>query len=78
MRLGPPLTLKDELDVDRVPYWRSVGPYARPEFQCEKHIARYKLPKDIVFVDEVQRSPSGKADYRWAREQAVAAAESPA
>ena len=46
--------------------------------ECEKHIARYKLPKSIVFVDEVQRSPSGKADYRWAREQAVAASESPA
>jgi hypothetical protein len=24
-----------------------------------------------VFVDSVQRSPSGKADYRWAAEQAV-------
>ena len=23
---------------------------------------------DLVFVDEVVRSPSGKADYRWARE----------
>jgi 3-oxocholest-4-en-26-oate---CoA ligase len=34
------------------------------------HVARYKLPKAVVFVDEVQRSPSGKADYRWAREQA--------
>jgi fatty-acyl-CoA synthase len=34
-------------------------------------IARYKLPKDVVFVDLVQRSPSGKADYRWAAEQAV-------
>jgi len=40
---------------------------------CEKHIARYKLPKDFVFVDRVVRSPSGKADYRWAREQAVGA-----
>ena len=29
-------------------------------------IARYKLPKGWVFVDRVQRSPSGKADYRWA------------
>ncbi|MEZ5142060.1 MAG: acyl-CoA synthetase [Acidimicrobiales bacterium] len=37
--------------------------------ECEKHIARYKLPKDVVFVDKVQRSPSGKADYRWARTQ---------
>jgi fatty-acyl-CoA synthase len=33
-------------------------------------IARYKLPKEVVFVDRVQRSPSGKADYRWAAEQA--------
>jgi 3-oxocholest-4-en-26-oate---CoA ligase len=34
-------------------------------------IARYKLPKAVVFVDLVQRSPSGKADYRWAAERAV-------
>jgi fatty-acyl-CoA synthase len=33
-------------------------------------IARYKLPKAFVYVDAVVRSPSGKADYRWAREQA--------
>jgi len=41
--------------------------------ECKKHIARYKLPKEIVFVESVQRSPSGKADYRWAKEQAIAA-----
>jgi fatty-acyl-CoA synthase len=35
------------------------------------HIARYKLPKGIVFVDEIVRSPSGKADYRWARQVAA-------
>jgi fatty-acyl-CoA synthase len=33
------------------------------------HVARYKLPKAFVFREEIQRSPSGKADYRWAREQ---------
>jgi acyl-CoA synthetase (AMP-forming)/AMP-acid ligase II len=38
--------------------------------EAKKHIARYKLPKAIVFRDQIQRSPSGKADYRWAREQA--------
>jgi 3-oxocholest-4-en-26-oate---CoA ligase len=38
------------------------------------HIARYKLPKEVVFVRQIQRSPSGKADYRWAAETAVAAA----
>jgi fatty-acyl-CoA synthase len=35
-------------------------------------IARYKLPKAVIFVEAIQRSPSGKADYRWAAEQAVA------
>jgi len=28
-----------------------------------------------VFVDAVRRSPSGKPDYRWARDVAVAALE---
>jgi fatty-acyl-CoA synthase len=35
------------------------------------HVARYKLPKAVRFVDAVVRSPAGKADYRWAREQAL-------
>ena len=34
-------------------------------------LARYKLPKAIVFRPVIERSPSGKADYRWAREQAM-------
>ena len=41
--------------------------------ECEKHVARYKLPKAFRFVDHVVRSPAGKADYRWAREQAIEA-----
>ncbi|OBB37461.1 acyl-CoA synthetase [Mycobacterium sp. 852002-51961_SCH5331710] len=36
-------------------------------------IARYKLPKAIVFRSAIERSPAGKADYRWAREQAISA-----
>jgi 3-oxocholest-4-en-26-oate---CoA ligase len=36
-----------------------------------KSLARYKLPKAVVFRPAIERSPSGKADYRWAREQAV-------
>ena len=39
-------------------------------------LARYKLPKAVVFVDAIVRSPSGKADYHWAREVAAAAARS--
>ena len=41
--------------------------------ECEKHVARYKLPKAFRFVDHMVRSPAGKADYRWAREQATEA-----
>ena len=32
-------------------------------------IARYKLPKEYRFLPAIQRSPSGKADYRWAKAQ---------
>ncbi len=38
--------------------------------EAAKHVARYKLPKAFVFRETIQRSPSGKADYRWAAEQA--------
>jgi 3-oxocholest-4-en-26-oate---CoA ligase len=39
----------------------------------KRSIADYKAPRRVVFVDEVYRAPNGKADYRWAREQALAA-----
>jgi 3-oxocholest-4-en-26-oate---CoA ligase len=39
--------------------------------EAATHVARYKLPKAFVFVDSVMRSPAGKADYRWAKEQAL-------
>ena len=35
------------------------------------HLARYKLPRALVFCDAVVRSPSGKPDYAWARAQAI-------
>jgi acyl-CoA synthetase (AMP-forming)/AMP-acid ligase II len=35
-----------------------------------EHLARYKIPRAFVFVDRVLRSPSGKADYRWAKQKA--------
>ena len=40
---------------------------------CAEHIARYKLPKAVLMVDRIRRSPAGKADYRWAREVAAGA-----
>jgi fatty-acyl-CoA synthase len=39
--------------------------------EAGRHIARYKLPKAIVRRDRIERSPSGKADYRWAAAQAL-------
>ncbi len=42
------------------------------------HLAGYKVPKDVVFVDRVQRSPAGKADYRWAKATATAGADASA
>ncbi|MHB1786891.1 MAG: AMP-binding enzyme, partial [Acidimicrobiales bacterium] len=32
-------------------------------------LARYKLPKTVLFLPHIERSPSGKADYRWAAKQ---------
>ncbi len=37
---------------------------------CKASLASYKAPKHLVVVDAIVRSPSGKADYRWARETA--------
>ncbi len=35
-------------------------------------IAGYKVPRSLWLVDEVMRSPAGKPDYRWAKEQTEA------
>ena len=36
-------------------------------------VAGYKLPRRLVVVDQVQRAPNGKADYKWAKSAAMAA-----
>ncbi|MEU9883271.1 acyl-CoA synthetase [Streptomyces phaeochromogenes] len=41
---------------------------------CRTHLAGYKIPRQLVITDSIQRSPSGKADYRWARSVAAEAA----
>lgn len=38
---------------------------------CATRLARFKLPKDVLFVDEVRRLGNGKADYRWAKRLAT-------
>jgi acyl-CoA synthetase (AMP-forming)/AMP-acid ligase II len=37
-------------------------------------IAGYKVPRSLWLVDEIKRSPAGKPDYRWAKEQTEARA----
>jgi fatty-acyl-CoA synthase len=37
-----------------------------------EHVAPFKVPRRVLFVDEIVRSPSGKPDYRWARDAALA------
>lgn len=37
---------------------------------CRSHLAGYKIPRQLVVTESIRRSPSGKADYRWAREVA--------
>ena len=38
--------------------------------QCRGHIAGYKVPRTLTTVATMVRSPSGKPDYRWAKELA--------
>ena len=45
----------------------STASYEDLTVTCAEHIARYKIPKDLIVVDRIERSPAGKADYRWAR-----------
>ena len=35
--------------------------------EARRHVAGYKVPRQLVLVDHVVRSPSGKPDYRWAK-----------
>jgi acyl-CoA synthetase (AMP-forming)/AMP-acid ligase II len=38
---------------------------------CRASLAAYKVPKRMVFVDSLERSPAGKADYKQLRDIAV-------
>lgn len=41
------------------------------DVHCRGKLAGYKIPRSMVLVDQIVRSPSGKADYRWAKSTAV-------
>jgi 3-oxocholest-4-en-26-oate---CoA ligase len=38
---------------------------------CRTALAGYKVPRHLVTVDEVERTPAGKPNYRWAKELAA-------
>ncbi len=38
------------------------------------HLAGYKVPREVVLVAAIERSPSGKPDYRWAKAIATSTA----
>ena len=41
------------------------------EEHLRTHLAGYKTPRELVLVDTIVRSPSGKPDYRWAKQTAI-------
>jgi acyl-CoA synthetase (AMP-forming)/AMP-acid ligase II len=41
---------------------------------CRGKLASYKIPRTVVCLEKIKRSPAGKADYPWAKEAARDAA----
>jgi len=35
---------------------------------CRARVAGYKAPREVHFVHQMVRSPSGKPDYPWAKQ----------
>ena len=69
-RFGSQVTAVVEL---RPEYTGNPPSLAELQEHCRLHLAGYKVPRAVVFVDDTVRSPSGKPDYRWAKEAALAA-----
>ncbi|RYG63978.1 acyl-CoA synthetase, partial [bacterium] len=38
---------------------------------CRTRVAGYKVPRQLRVVSQIQRHPSGKPDYRWAKAAAL-------
>jgi acyl-CoA synthetase (AMP-forming)/AMP-acid ligase II len=45
---------------------------------CRSRLAGYKVPRQLTVVEAIERSPSGKPDYRWAQRVAADAADATA
>ena len=66
-RWGERVVAVVSLRGDTAPTLEELQEHAR------KELAGYKVPRELVITDKVQRAPNGKADYRWAKETALAA-----
>jgi acyl-CoA synthetase (AMP-forming)/AMP-acid ligase II len=42
---------------------------------CRQFVAGYKVPRQVTWVEQIARQPSGKPDYRWGKE--IASKENP-
>ncbi|MCX2982013.1 acyl-CoA synthetase [Halieaceae bacterium IMCC14734] len=42
---------------------------------CRSRLANYKMPREVVCLAAIKRSPAGKADYPWAKQAALEALE---
>jgi acyl-CoA synthetase (AMP-forming)/AMP-acid ligase II len=74
--------LPDERWGQRVVAVVAAAPDRTPELEALREHARgalagYKLPRQLVVVDTVERTPAGKADYKWARAAAEAGSPAP-
>lgn len=70
--------IPDERFVERIAAVVQPRPGAAPTLEdLQEHarakIAGYKIPRHLVLVDAVTRTPVGKPDYRWAKDVATGA-----
>lgn len=61
-RVEAVITVRDDMQVD----------LAHIEAHCRTQVAGYKTPRRIHVVADLNRHPSGKPDYAWARKHAEA------
>ncbi|MBA2325057.1 MAG: acyl-CoA synthetase [Actinobacteria bacterium] len=66
----------DDRFVERVAAIVQPRPGAQPALEdlqahCRAQLAGYKMPRRLVIVDEIVRTPVGKPDYRWAKKTAT-------
>jgi len=66
----------DERWGERVVALVQPRPGEEPDFDdldahARRLVAAYKAPRDVVLVERIVRSPSGKPDYRWAKATAI-------